>query len=247
MKISIIGVGNLGKSLLSGLTNSGIAASDVTVFTRPERVGEVSASLGVAATGDINDAFDRADIIFLVVKGYVFAELAPQLKQPVAANKTVVSFMAGVPFGTIYAQIGKCNLVRVMPSLAIAVNDGVIGYTEAPAEVEKLLHGLGYAFEVPPEDIEKVTAFSGCGLGFAAYLIDAFKLAGEALGFSAEQADKIAAQTFKNAVDRGDFADTVKKVATRGGATEQGVLHMNEHKTYDIIAGAVKAAYDRMS
>jgi pyrroline-5-carboxylate reductase len=133
-----------------------------------------------------------------------------------------------------------------MPSLAIAVNDGVIGYTKAPAEVEKLLHGLGYAFEVPPEDIEKVTAFSGCGLGFAAYLIDAFKLAGEALGFSAEQAERIAAQTCKNAVERGAFAETVKKVATRGGATEQGVLLMDERKTYDIIAGAVNAAYDKM-
>ncbi|MDR0838706.1 MAG: NAD(P)-binding domain-containing protein [Oscillospiraceae bacterium] len=246
MKISIIGVGNLGKSLLSGLTNSGTPLSDVTVLARPERVAEVSASLGVAATDDINAAFYFADVIFLVVKGHVFSELAPQLKQPVASNKTVVSFMAGVPFEKIYSQIGDCRLVRAMPSLAIAANDGVIGYTAAPPEVEKLLQGLGYAFEVASEDIEKVTAFSGCGLGFAAYLIDAFARAGRTLGFSAEQADKIAAQTFRNAVERGEFAKTVRQVATKGGATELGVAFMDLYDTYGIISGAVGKAYEKM-
>jgi len=97
-----------------------------------------------------------------------------------------------------------------------------------------------------PENIEKVMAFSSCGLGFAAYLIDAFASAGGAMGFSADISAHIAALTFKNAVSRGNFRETVSSVATPGGATEQGILHMDECGAYEIIAAAVQKAYDRM-
>ena len=89
-------------------------------------------------------------------------------------------------------------------------------------------------------------AFSSCGLGFAAYLIDAFAEAGAKLGFSADVCEQIAAQTFRNAIDRGDWSNTVKAVATKGGATEQGILHMDASDVYGIVAGAVQKAYDRM-
>jgi pyrroline-5-carboxylate reductase len=134
-----------------------------------------------------------------------------------------------------------------MPSLAIAVCDGVVAYTKAPRDVAEIFARLGYAFEVGPEEIEKVMAFSSCGLGFAAYMIDAFAAAGERLGFSPETCVKIATQTFKNAVERGDYENTVRAVATKGGATEQGVLHMEARGLRDIIAGAVQKAYERMT
>ena len=154
--------------------------------------------------------------------------------------------MAGVTFDKIKTLIGPVELVRGMPSLAISVCDGVVAYTAAPKHVTEMFNKLGYAFEVVPEDIEKVMAFSSCGLGFAAYLIDAFAAAGEKLGFAPETCAKIAGQTFKNAIDRGDYKSTVKAVATKGGATEQGVLHMDSKATYSIIAEAVQKAYDRM-
>ena len=246
MKIGIIGLGNLGKSLLAGLMNTGTAPADISVCELAELAPEISGKHGVFATSDINDVFLRSDVIFLTVKSYVFAEQAKNVAQPISADKTIVSFMAGAPFEVLHSQIGQCSLVRAMPTLAIAVNDGIIGYTKAPERVEKLLHCLGYAFECAPEEIEKVTAFSACGLGFAAYLIDAFKAAGEKLGFSQTDAQEIAKRTFQSAIDRGDYETTVKAVATKGGATEQGVLHMDACDTYNIIADAVKKAYERM-
>ena len=246
MKIGIIGLGNLGRSLLAGLVNSGVESSDISVCELSGLVQEIGEKHGVFATSDINEVFSHCDVIFLTVKSYVFAELAKELSQPVSDDKTIVSFMAGVSFDALFSQMGQCRLVRAMPTLAIATNDGIIGYTKAQPEVEKLFHSLGYAFECAPEEIEKVMAFSACGLGFAAYLVDAFKKAGEKLGFSEKDSAEIALKTFQNAIDRGDFEATVKAVATKGGATEQGVLHMDACDTYNIIAGAVNKAYERM-
>ena len=246
MKIGIIGLGNLGKALLTGLINAGTLPVDINVCELSELVPGIGEKYGVCATSDIDEVFACSDVIFLTVKGYVFAEQAKNVTQPVSADKTIISFMAGVPFETLYSQIAQCKLIRAMPTLAIAANDGIIGYTEAPSEVEKIFHILGYAFECAPEEIEKVMAFSACGLGFAAYLIDAFKMAGQTLGFSQKDSEEIARITFKNAIDRGDYAKTVSSVATKGGATEQGILHMDSCDTYNIISGAVKKAYERM-
>ena len=246
MKIGIIGLGNLGSSLLEGLLKSGTDGADISICELASLVPEIGKKHGVFATDDINEVFTRSDIVFLTVKGYVFAELAKKVAQPVSVEKTVVSFMAGVQFDTLYSQIGQCSIVRAMPTLAIAANDGIIGYTKAPAAVEEIFRSLGYAFECAPDEIEKVMAFSACGLGFAAYLIDAFKTAGQKLGFSEKDSAEIAQITFKNAIDRGNYEATVKAVATKGGATEQGVLHMDACDTYSIVADAVKKAYERM-
>ena len=244
MKVGIAGVGNLGSSLLDGLTFADIARSDIIICEQPEYVDAVCKKHRVMAVSDLNELIENCDIIFITLKGYVFETLT--VKKPISPDKTIVSLMAGVPFEKLRAVLGDCRIVRAMPTLTVATKEGVIGYTKAPPEVEAIFKDLGYAFECAPDDIEKVMAFSACGLGFAAYLIDAFKKAGQALGFSEKDADKIAEVTFRGAVERGGFAETVKAVATKGGATEQGVLYMDANNTYDIITGAVQKAYERM-
>ena len=250
MRFGIIGFGNLGRSLASGLIKSGCAsAGGINVCDTSPQARAIAESDPYFAnvSDDANLTIGSSDIVFLTVKSYVFEELSQGIDRRLLANKTIVSFMAGVTFEKIYSLIGQVMLIRAMPSLAIATCEGAIGYTAGPSEVTEIFHKLGFAFETAPDDIEKVTAFSACGLGFAAYLIDAFAAAGARMGFSPEISAKIAAMTFKNAVDRGDFRETVKAVATPGGATEQGVLYLDESGAYDIIAVAVQKAYERMS
>lgn len=248
MIIGIIGFGNLGRALTSGLIKSGVPAGDVFICdSSAEARSAAENEYLVSASADAAFVIGKADIVFLTVKSYVFEAIAPTIDRNLFAGKTVVSFMAGVSFEKIYALIGEVELVRGMPSLAISECEGVIGYTAAPPALAEIFSKLGYAFETAPEDIEKVMAFSSCGLGFAAYLLDAFASAGRTMGFSPETSARISALTFKNAVGRSDFRETVKAVATPGGATEQGVMHMDASHVYDIIAEAVRKAYERMT
>lgn len=247
MKIGIIGFGNLGRSLASGIVKSGAAEkSDIFICDSSDAAAAAARDTGLFVSSDAADIIQKSDAVFLTVKSYVFEQIAQTLQKDVFGGKTVVSFMAGMDFDKIQAAIGNVNLVRGMPSLAIATCDGVIGYTKAPDEVSALFHKLGYAFEVAPEEIEKVMAFSSCGLGFAAYMLGAFVKAGMDMGFSREESVVITEKTFKNAIDRGEYEKTVEAVATKGGATEQGVLHMKEHKLPEIVSGALQKAYDRM-
>ena len=248
MKIGIIGYGNLGRSLMDGVIKAGISSGDDIAVCDSDHGARDSAekSYGVSVSPDVNFVIARSDVIFLTVKSYVFEELSKEIDKSLFHGKTVVSFMAGVPMETIKSLIGPVGLVRGMPSLAISVCDGVIGYTKAPEHVAALFDKLGYAFEVDAEDIEKVMAYSSCGLGFAAYLLDAYVAAGKRLGFSEEDCIRITGQTFQNAIDRGSYGDTVRAVATKGGATEQGVLHMDAGNVRQTIGDAVLKAYDKM-
>ena len=250
MKIGIIGFGSLGSALASGLVKSGcVSMGNLHVCdSSPEaRALAGRAPYHANVSHDADSAINNCEIIFLTVKGYVFEEISRRIDSRIFSGKTVVSFMAGVSLETLFSLIGNVSLVRAMPSLAIATCEGVIGYTKASADVSGILHKLGYAFEVEPDEIEKVMAFSSCGLGFAAYLIDAFAAAGTSMGFSSDTSAQIAALTFKTAVDRGSFRDTVNAVATKGGATEQGIIHFDESGVYDIVARAVRKAYERMT
>ena len=274
MNIGIIGFGNLGRALASGLVMSG-CVSDGCLFvcdSSPQaREAAQGAPYNARTVEDINDVLQNASVLFLTVKSYVFEELSLAIDRNLLIGKTVVSFMAGMSIERILELLGSdirgadsgsmagseavavtrenesgLSLVRAMPSLAIATCEGVIGYTSAPPDISAIFHKLGFAFETEPENIEKVMAFSSCGLGFAAYLIDAFAAAGKDMGFSSENAVHIAALTFKNAVDRGHFRETVSAVATPGGATEQGIVHMDERGVYETVASAVQKAYERM-
>ena len=248
MNIGIIGFGSLGRALAAGLVTSGTSVGDITVCDNSLNARIHSENeFCVRAYEDVNAVISSSDIIFLTVKGHVFEELSEIIDRRALEGKSVVSFMAGVQFDKIHSLIGDVALVRAMPSLAIAECDGVIGYTTAPAEVVQILSRLGYAFETEPENIEKVMAFSSCGLGFAAYLIDAFAAAGATMGFSPETSAQVAAMTFRNAVERGNYRNTVLDVATPGGATEQGIHHMDENHVYGIVADAVRKAYERMT
>jgi len=251
MKFGIIGFGNLGRAFASGLIHSGsVSTGDIFVCDSSPEARAIAEAQPFCATasGDVNYVIDNADVICIIVKGYVFEELSAHIDRQRLKGKTVVSFMAGETFEKIYSLIGnEMTLARAMPSLAIAACDGVIAYTKVPDELAEVFNKFGFAFETEPEVIEKVMAFSACGLGYAAYLIDAFAAAGEAMGFSPETASHIAALSFKNAGDRGNFRATVKAVATPGGATEQGVMYMDECDVYGIVAQAIRKAYQRMT
>jgi len=250
MKFGILGYGNLGKALASALLCTGnVVTEDIIVCDSTPQAIAVAEDERFHAymSSDINSFIKHADIVCVTVKGYVFEELSKSIDKKALNEKFFISMMAGETFEKIYSLIGNVSLARAMPSLAIATNEGVIAYTKVPDEVARVFNKFGFAFETEPEVIEKVMAFAACGLGYAAYLIDAFAAAGEAMGFSLETASHIAALSFKNAGDIGNFRQTVKAVATPGGATEQGVNYMNNCDVYGIVAGAIQKAYERMT
>jgi len=245
MKLAVIGYGHLGRALVKGLKKNGFPAADIFVSAATEQTLIRARENGLIPCGSPLAAAEKADIVFITLKKNVFEAVASSLA-PAVSGRIFVSFMAGITQAQTEALLGA-PVIRAMPSIAIADCDGIIGHTACPPELERIFHSLGFAFEIPEEDIEKVTAVSGSGLGFAAYMLDAYARGCERFGFSPELAHRITEITFRNAAANPDYAGLAAAVATKGGSTEAGILSFEKDDVPEAVYRGMLAAYRKMS
>lgn len=248
MKIGIVGFGHLGKALAKGLIKgSVIETEDIYVLTKSQETKEiVSKQYGMNVVEDINEMVEEVNIIFWVIKSIVLSEICADLK--VNMSEVInISFMAGMTIEMIKKHLGNVRILRAMPSISIENTDGIIAYTKTDDKIiTDIFNKLGFAFQVEEKDIEKVTAFAACGLGFAAYILNAFHIAGSEMGFSEEISEQIVAKTFSNAILMSNYKETADSVATKGGVTEQGILCFENSNLNEIIKNAINKAYDKV-
>ena len=249
MRVGIVGFGHLGKSLAKGLILKQIVSkNEIYILAKSENtIKQANDEYGFCVSENINEIIYASDIIFFVVKSNVFEELCKEIDKDLLKSKLLVSFMAGMTIRKIQERLGDIYITRGMPSIAIDRAEGVIAYTMTDNTcINQIFNALGYAFEVEECNIEKATAFASCGLGFAAYILDSFQQVGEILGFSDEVSEQIVARTFHSAIQMSNYKETAKAVATKGGATEQGILCFEENKISNIIEEAINRAYKKM-
>jgi pyrroline-5-carboxylate reductase len=254
MKIGVLGFGNLGTAFTTGIITKNIVdKSDVGVCDKnEERLSAAAQQLGINTYSDVNEMLKDCDILILAVKPHIFPLIAPDIDKSLLSGKTVMSFMAGTTIAEIREALAfDCQIVRIMQNIAIQKGHSVTAITDNGFDrknydfIKSIFSDLGYLLEVEERDIEKVTALASCGLGFAAYIIDSFIKAGIEIGFDAQNSEKMVAQTFMGALSLGNYTDTVSFVATKGGATEQGLHVLADYNMDKIALETVLAAYNK--
>lgn len=245
MKIGVMGCGHLGQSLVQGLLSRQILTPpELYITARSQETGtKVSLAYGVQVCADNRELLQKTDILFITLPPAVFGRESSRLGEDVR-GKHIVSLMAGIPLRTLKQSLPGAILSRAMPTISIANGCGIIGYTQTAPYITAIYEKLGYAFPCAEEDLEKVTAFSACGYGFAAYILAAFQQAGEKLGFDAVISREITSRLFTQAAQEADFKRTAAAGATPGGATEKGILHFEKAHLPAMMEQAVSEAYN---
>jgi len=260
-QLSVLGGGNMGRALISGLLRSG---------TRPERVsvGEADAAarlalareLGVTATADNARAVAGASLVVLAVKPAqaqaVLSALAPQLR---AAKPLVVSVAAGVRLASLEAWCGAgVPVMRAMPNRPALLGAGVTALyapagvaAEQRAAAERLARAVGEAVWVGEEEqLDVVTALSGSGPAYFFLLAQLMAEAAGELGLAPATARRLAAATLHGAglmAIAGD-ADLVRlreSVTSKGGTTEAALAVFAAEGFAGTVARALGAAARR--
>lgn len=258
-KIAIIGVGNMGGAIALGLLKSGsVDASNISVSDRKEATLEKMSDLGINAYDNNIDAAKDADVIIVAVKPYHIEGVINTLKPILSPEKIFISIVAGVGIDDLGEMTGKdIPIFRVMPNTAIALQESLTcisanGNTEAYREyVVELFDKLGKTIEIPEELMAAATVLSSCGIAYALRYIRAAMQGGIEIGFSAEMAQLITAQTVKGATElllqSGHHPEReIDKVTTPMGVTITGLNEM-EHKGFSssLIQG-VLASYKKI-
>jgi pyrroline-5-carboxylate reductase len=174
-------------------------------------------------------------------------------------GQIVISAITGVWLKDLRQWIGnEVTLFRAMPNTAIAIqqsmtcisNDGA--GAEQIAIVKELFEILGEVTFIEEKLMDAATVLGACGTAFALRYIRASIQGGIQIGFSAEQATFIVAQTVKGAAEllltnHTHPEQEIDKVTTPRGCTIAGLNEL-EHKGFSsaLIKGLV-ASYDKIA
>jgi pyrroline-5-carboxylate reductase len=259
--IAIIGTGNIGRALATGLAAAGVVTPAQITLTRRrlDRLDDLAAQ-GFATTSDNPAAATAAAIVVVAVEPQqldgVLDELAPVLDP---ARHTLVSVVSGVRLQDIVARVpAGLPVVRAMPNTAMSLGRSMTclaanepGAGALPG-VQPLFDALGATLVVREEMMLPATALCACGIAFFLRVIRAASQGGIEIGFHPDDALKLAAQTALGAaslvLEEGSHPERqIDHVTTPRGCTIAGLNEM-EHAGLSsamikgIIVSANKAA-----
>jgi pyrroline-5-carboxylate reductase len=243
--VSVIGVGNMGGAFVSGLARAG-QHTVTAVDADPDALAAVE-SAAEETTTDLAAARD-ADLVVLAVKPSVVDAVLEDLE--LRSEQTLLTFAAGVAREYVAARTGA-TVVRVMPNLA-AETGHMAAAVAGPVtdEVRALLDAVGEFVEVEESLMDTATAVNGSGPAFVFYLVEAMKQAGVDGGLDPEEAELLAAQTFRGAAEtvlRDDRSvdELIDAVCSPNGTTIEGMEVLWDSDVQTEFAGAVEAAARR--
>ena len=260
MKVLVIGAGNMGLTYSEGMAKSPL------LNRRKLMIHDISVELiETLRQNELFDVYEKledclpvADIVFIAVKPYHFAEMAEKNRDLFHPGSIIVSLMAGVTIDHMYEHLKVPKIVRAMPNLPAKVGKGVTSFTESEAVtrvellmVRNLLDTTGASIHVDDESfIDKSTGISGSGPAYVFYFMKSMMEAAKKMGFSDNDAKVLVSTTFEGAVELFNQSDLspdtwMDRVASKGGTTRAALDSMEGNNVEELIEEAAYAAFNR--
>jgi pyrroline-5-carboxylate reductase len=259
-RIAILGAGQIGEALLTGLLSTGWRQPEEIIATvrREERAKELAERHGVRATTSNPEAVNGAAMIVIAVKPQDFDTLLGEIGGILSPEQTVLSIAAAVPTTTIEERIAAgVPVLRAMPNTPATVHEGVAGLCagahasdEHLALAEDVLLHVGRVVQVPERYMDAVTAVSGSGPAYFALLAEAMIEAGILLGLSREDTTDLVVQTMLGTAkllrdEKMHPVELREMVTSPGGTTIRAIRELEQAGVRAAFLNAIQAAMDR--
>ena len=255
LKVGFIGAGKMGEALIRSMLGIedlqlSVLASDVSAERR-ELVGKL---VGVEATESNLRVVDESDVVFVAVKPQNIDEVLDEIRD---TDRLVISIAAGIPLRRLEAKLTEARVIRVMPNAPCLVGEmaggfslGVRATDEDADTLRALLKNAGIIFRLDEKHLDAVTALSGSGPAFIAYIIKSMADGAVKQGLPEDVAEQLAVQT---ALGTGKLLRDMKLspeelisiVSSPGGTTVAGRQVLEESDVKDIIEKTITKAITR--
>jgi pyrroline-5-carboxylate reductase len=260
-KIAILGGGNIGRAIASALIHVGKIKPDNIHITRrnPEMLDDLKEK-GIHTGSDNAEAVEKSDIVILCVRPKQLTDLVSEIKKSVKAERHILgSVITAFSISEIEKKFGyPLKLVRIMPNTAIAIGEsmtclaGKPGESESLDRIKKIFDPLGTTLVINEELMSAATILGACGIAFFLRAIRAASQGGIQVGFHAEDAQLIAAQTARGASSLLLFTDhhpegEIDKVTTPRGCTIAGLNEMEHNGLSSAMIKGIVKSYEELN
>jgi pyrroline-5-carboxylate reductase len=246
--IGIIGAGNIGMAIAKGMVKQKtIEPSKLFLSRRRNDLLEDQKKEGFVITDNHSLVQECGVIILAVLPGQareIILDLKTQLK---GQKKLLISVVSAVSIKEIKEWSGlKTDVVRIMPNTAVEYGASMTCIAgeeeEAAMRVKTMFEPLGNTMIIKEQLMPAATILAACGIAFFLRFIRAVSQGGIQIGFHAEEAGKIAAQTALGAAEllmqTENHPETeIDRVTTPMGCTISG---LNEMEHYGLSSAMIK-------
>ena len=254
----MLGAGQMGEALISGLLRAGVAPAEVTAAARrDDRARQLRDSYGIEVVG-AQVAAEQADTLVITVKPQDMGALLDQIAPGMSGDKLVISVAAGITTSFIERRLpGEVPVVRVMSNTPVLVDEAMSVISPGSYATEKhlrraeeLLAPVGKVLRIPESQQDAATALSGSGPAYVYVLVEAMVDAGILLGMPRSTALEMVNQAVYGAAtmlrDTGQHPVILREAVTSpGGTTISAIRELERHGVRAAFLAAIEAARDR--
>jgi len=260
-RITFIGCGNMGQSLIGGLIANGHEVSAVR-GAEPDagKRQAIHDLFAIEVYADNHQAIQDADVIVLAVKPQTLSATVSELSGQIRHSQLIISIAAGIRLATLGRLLGtEQPIVRVMPNTPALIRTGASALYANPAVTtgqkdltKSIMRSVGLALWLDSEaDMDTVTALSGSGPAYFFLVMEVLEKAAITLGLPVDQARLLTLETAFGAAKMAletdvDAATLRRQVTSPGGTTEQALkVLMEKGDIEQLFLEALSAAKHR--
>jgi pyrroline-5-carboxylate reductase len=257
--IAVLGAGQMGEALISGLLRAGVVAPDgiIAAARRSDRADQLREAYGITVL-TAAEAAERADTLVVAVKPQDMGRLLEEISPKVTSSTLVISVAAGITTAFIERKLpSDVPVVRVMSNTPVLVDEAMSVISAGPhateehlRRAEQLLRPVGKVLRIPESQQDAATALSGSGPAYVYFLVEAMVDAGILLGMPRANALEMVKQAVFGAAtmlrDSGEHPVLLREAVTSpGGTTINAIRELEKHGVRAAVLAAIEAARDR--
>lgn len=255
MKITIIGAGNIGGSLVRGWSKQGLHELTISDLNEEILSRYTEEFPGIKTSTNNSEAVKGADVIVLAVKPWLAEKILAHIKYSIDfEHQVIVSIAANVLTDKLRTYLGcqKANVFYMMPNIAAEFNESMTYLAPADGVSKEIVHRietlmllLGKVRVCRDTEVAAGNMMSGCGIAYVMRFLHAMMEGGVEMGIAPAEAQKIAMQTMKGAVAflEGSGlhpAVAIDKVTTPGGLTIRGLNQLDHDGFNSAVINCLK-------
>ncbi|MBW1606124.1 pyrroline-5-carboxylate reductase [Lactobacillus sp. Sy-1] len=258
MKIGILGVGNMGGAILSGLVNKVAASSIYALNPVNPRVDALKNELGFNLFSDPTELKKQElDVVISTVPAQINVKLLKSLNG-INNNTVIISAAGGIKISQVKEALPNNPIVAIIPNTPVSINHGTIATSfekdiseSSKQSALKVLELLGDVIVTKEANLGIMGTVGGCGPAFVDIFMDAMADAAVEEGLDRATAyqvissmvsgsGQLAFQTGKTPAELKD------QVTSPGGTTIKGVTTLDENGFRNAVVKAIKSSNETM-
>ncbi len=258
-KIAVIGVGNMAKSIISGVLSADLPVESFFLYDKFSAACDTfKTHTDVYVEESIASAVEKADCVLLSVKPQNYPEVLEEIKAVTGhADKLYISIAAGISAESVSNELHGAVVIRVLPNLPMTIGMGVSAicrndraHNEDFTFVESAFASAGSTIIIDEEQMNRIIGVTSSSPAYVFKFIDAICKGAEAQGLELDNMlEAVCDMVIGSAMLLKGSSDTpsqlISKVASKGGTTEQALIKLNDGNFDMVIENAMLACTAR--